>query len=281
MSSARMDARSRRRFGRPRVGSLSRWHGLAAAAVLLVAGVGAVAIWLATRPADDSAIPGTAVIVDQLSLTEPNPGFVSEATNLLTAAGYRVDYVPGELVNVDYYRTLPSKRYAVVIFRTHAATFKEADADHQFALLFTSEAFDVTRHTSELRDGRLAEAIYYEGAQPFFAITPDFIRDSTKGSFKGATVIMMGCNGLEYAGTAQAFLDRGATAFVSWDKQVTPGHTDLATEHVLQRVLVDGASLKSAVATANRDLGPDPAFGATLVVVGNTEFKLKMTGPSH
>lgn len=252
-----------------------------AGALFLVVGIVAAGAWWRAGGGDPGAIPRTAVIVDQLSLTQPNPSFVSEATNLLTAAGYRVDYVPGQLVNVEYYRTLPSKRYSLILFRTHAATFRQADANHQFALLFTGEPFSVAHHTDQLRNGQLAEAIYYEGAAPLFAITPEFIRRATTGSFRGSTIVMMGCNGLEYPGTGQAFLDRGASAFVSWDKQVTPGHTDLATEHLLQHLLADGESVASAVATTNRDLGPDPAFGATLAAVGKTALMLRPTATAH
>jgi hypothetical protein len=61
-----------------------------------------------TPPAADSTGSPRAAIVDQLSLTEPNPAFTEAATDLLEQAGYAVDYFPGEEVTVEFYRQLPT-----------------------------------------------------------------------------------------------------------------------------------------------------------------------------
>ncbi len=54
---------------------------------------GALALLLMTGGDDPVANDGVkrAVIVDQLSLTQPNPDFISEARSTLAAAGYTVE----------------------------------------------------------------------------------------------------------------------------------------------------------------------------------------------
>ena len=53
----------------------------------------------------------------------------------------------------------------------------------------------------------------------------------------------MSCEGLHPNTTAQAFLDKGASAFVGWTKPVSVPHTDEATAKFLQHFLIDGESV--------------------------------------
>jgi len=50
---------------------------------------------------DDGDGPRRAAIVDQLSLSSPNPEFVQESIILLERNNYEVDYFPGEEVTVE------------------------------------------------------------------------------------------------------------------------------------------------------------------------------------
>ncbi len=67
---------------------------LAAAGAALLLGI-AAAVAFVLWPAGGSS-PPRAAIIDQLALTNPNPGFAADATAELTAAGYAVDYVPSQ-----------------------------------------------------------------------------------------------------------------------------------------------------------------------------------------
>ena len=116
----------------------------------------------------------------------------------------------------------------------------------------------------ELRPGK---AQYYEGAPPLFGIAPDFITDSMRGSFDDALVVMMGCDGLRSERTAQAFLDKGASAFVSWSRSVSASHSDAATLRLLEKLLVEGLPVGDAVSQTAAELGRDPSFGAELRVL--------------
>lgn len=247
----------------------------------------------------------SALILDQLSLTDPNPAFVREATALLEGAGYRVDYVPGEEATVALHRGLPTRGDAIVLLRSHAARIGALAADGESLELgddvavFSGEPIDLERYrisgvppaaatavAAALDDGpdqpRWAAAetlsaeevadlmpVFYDpdtGELPFFGIRPDFVAERFQGEFPGTTVLMMGCDGLRGDAMAEAFLGRGAAHFVSWDRSVSAAHTDAATLDLLERWLVEGQDLEAAVAATAAELGPDPYYEGRLRV---------------
>jgi hypothetical protein len=213
-----------------------------------------------------------AVIVDQLQLTQPDPDFVSKARDTLGKAGYSVDYIPGENVTVDTYRTLASRDYDLIILRSHAGLTVEVDevthepTNQPYVSMFTNEKFEDNKYPDQLNN--LGKATYDDGSGGFFGIGPNFIR-SMPGNFKGATVILMGCDGLHSDVTGQAFLDHGASAFVSWTDKVSGPHTDEATNVLLEHYVTEGMPIKAAVSQTANEVGPDPAYaGALLILTG-------------
>src|SRR3990170_8279079 len=245
-----------------------RFAFVAAVAIGLAALAGA-GVLLAGGGGGSETATKSAAIVDQLSLTQPNPEFVSSARGTLAEAGYIVDYFPGEQVTVELYRTLPERDYDVVILRVHAGITNEVDyasgesSKTEYVSLFTGEPYDANKYAGEQLN-RLGKARYYEGAPPLFGIGPDFVEYSMEGSFDNALIIMMGCDGLRSQRTAQAFLDRGAQAFVSWSKPVSASHADEATLRLLEHLLLDGLSTADAVVRTAADVGPDPWYGGEL-----------------
>jgi hypothetical protein len=238
--------------------------GILAFVVPLVAAFAAIAWWRG-GPEPTTAPTKYAAIIDQLSLTEPNPEFVASTTQALQQAGYVVDYVPGEKVTVDLYRQLPSRDYGLIILRTHQGRV----AQEQEADLFTGEPYSQTAYLGEQRAHRLGRArynyVYVTGPQTDqFGVQASFIRQSTVGRFPHSLVIMMGCDGLRSDTLAQAFLDKGASAVVGWSDRVSPGHTDAATQKLLFDLLRRKLPLSAAVAQVKSEVGPDPSFGGEL-----------------
>jgi len=214
-----------------------------------------------------------AVIIDQLELTQPNPEFVSQARDILSRGGYEVDYVNGDAVTVDFYRTLPSRQYDLVLFRVHAGITTEVDAETgektgtEYVSLFTGEPYDETKYPAEQMN-RLGKARYENGeGDPLFGIGPEFVAKSMEGDFGDAVVVMMGCDGLRSQTTAEAFLARGASGFVSWTKPVSAKHTDDTTVALLQRLVIDDIELQQAVEATAAEVGPDPSFDAELRIL--------------
>jgi len=261
------------RQGRPQRG---RALVLVALVVVLAAAAGIV-VWM--RPYLGSEHPRrTAAIVDQLSLTAPNAAFVAAATGLLQDAGYLVTYYPGEQVTVDLYRDLPARNYDLIILRVHSGpvtihndiTGEVTPTD--FLTLFTGELYAADKYQQEQDLGRIAQSRYLMVDSPgedVFGIVPSFVQRSMRGRFNGTAIIMMGCDGLRAQTTAQAFLDKGASYFVSWSMQVSSVHTDRATSRLLDRYLTDHRSMADAVKATADEVGPDPYFGGELRVLSS------------
>jgi len=222
-----------------------------------------------------------AAIVDQLALTEPNPSFAEEATRTLQGAGYTVDYYPGEQVTVDFYRDLPTLKYDLLVMRAHTARFEEEsltlddpvrrqevlDAFGQDVFFFTSELYDRSKYAEERDAFRLFAVRYRQGGdERYFGVTPHFIESSMRGSFDGATIIIMGCDGLLFDNTPKALVERGAKAVIGWDGLVTSAQTDTATERLLQHLVVEGLPLGEAVQKTMAEVGADSSYGNSLRV---------------
>lgn len=260
---------SRRRRGHltPRAGRrLGLWHKLAILAAVSAV-ISAAAVWLVLSRADGPSGPPRAVVVDQLSLTAPNPAFVERATGLLEQAGYAVSYFSGEEVTVDFYRRLPTHGYDLILFRVHADRLQAVAEDGtrvDDVMLFTSEPYDETEYVADQEANRLVIARYYEGGPGYFGVAPDFF-DGRPGDFEGATIIVMGCEGLLTDRTAEKFVQMGARTYIGWDESVTASHTDAATERLLQYLVIEGKTPQDAVALTMLDVGPDPVYGSKLL----------------
>ena len=268
MSRRRQKKRSEKDELRRGKGGRLRTAAVVVGAIALVSAALAAGLVLSGLTTNGPSGP-SAAIVDQLSLTQPGPDFVESATGLLEQAGYAVDYFPGEEVTVDFYRNLPTHDYDLIILRVHSAITTERDAEtgqkteKEYVGLFTGEPYNPNKYPQEQIE-RLGKAEYYEGAPPLFGIAPDFITYSMRGRFDETLIVMMGCDGLRSQETAQAFLDKGATAFVSWSRSVSASHTDAATQRLLEKLLIEGLPVRDAVAQTAAEVGPDPVYEAQL-----------------
>ena len=231
------------------------------AAVVAVAAISGVVIL--TRP--DRTVPKV-LIVDQLGQTFPNPTFLNEAGTLLAQAGYRVYYTPYQNVTVDFYRELGTDDYDIILMRAHVARLRDKATQKlgDDALLFTSQPYSDTMYVKEQRARLLTWAAYYEGAELYFGVMPEFITSAVEGNLHGATVVLMGCHGLRNDKMAAALVKRGAKVVIGWDDLVSADHSDQATERLLQHLIVDKQSAGEAVAKTMAEVGPDPSYGSTL-----------------
>ena len=248
---------------------------IAGVLLLITAIIVAVAAVVSTRSGGETA-PPRAAIVDQLAGTYPDPAFIADVTASLARAGFQVDYIPADQVTVDLFRHLPSQHYSVIIFRNHASRTvavhqpgTSETVDFPLISLFTSELYDASKYRDDA--GRLFKAHYDNGRQEFFSISPLFIRDSIKGKFDHTVVIAMGCDGLSSTSMAQAFMDKGAESFISWNKPVTADHTDTATDALVRHLFVDHLGVSTAIDQTMHEVGPDPAYGSVLAAVQSAQ----------
>jgi hypothetical protein len=208
-----------------------------------------------------------AAIVDQLSLTFPNQTFIETATNILRQAGYVVDYYPGEEVTVEFYKNLPTHGYSIIILRVHssAAELRAGEFVETPVGIFTAEQYSQSRYVYEQLTDQLVIASYTMPQPPYyFAIVPKFVTSSMKGTFKNTVIIMMGCEGLNNTKMAEAFIQKGAKAYIGWKGSVLASHTDTATISLLQHLITEKQTIKKAIENTIKEVGPDPTYNSQL-----------------
>jgi hypothetical protein len=208
-----------------------------------------------------------AAIVDQLSLTFPNQTFIEAATNILKQAGYMVDYYSGKGVTVEFYKNLPTHGYKIIILRVHssAAELQGKEFVETPVGIFTAEQYSQTKYVYEQLTNQLVIASYTMPQPPYyFAIVPKFVTQSMKGTFKNTIIIMMGCEGLNNTKMAEAFIEKGAKAYIGWKGSVSASHTDTGTIHLLHHFLMEDQTINQAVAETMNEVGPDPEYNSIL-----------------
>ena len=208
-----------------------------------------------------------AAIVDQLSLTFPNQTFIEKATTILKQAGYTVDYISGEQATVEFYRNLPTQGYEIIILRVHSSATKLQRKEFIEGPLsiFTSEPYSQTKYLYELLTDQLVIASYTTPQSPnYFAIVPKFVSESMKGSFQNSIIVMMGCEGLNNTKMAEAFIQKGAKAYIGWKGAVSASHTDKATITLLQHLITEKQTIRQAVENTMKEIGPDPTYKSIL-----------------
>jgi hypothetical protein len=196
----------------------------------------------------EAKFPQTAVIVDQLGTAFPNPYFVSNVTSTLQAHGFRVDYYNDSL-NVDFFRSLASSNYGIVVLRAHSALRNDSSTVD----LFTNEKYVVGEHQGEVDDGKLTKAEFtYVPGEYYFALSSLFV-ENLQGSFPHSIIIGMGCESLIRGDNplAEAFVGKGAKAYIGWSDIVFPNDTDSETMNLLSAMLDENKTLGDAVGSTS------------------------------
>jgi len=215
-----------------------------------------------------------AAIIDQLAEHFPNPGFNETVTNLLRDAGFNVSYYGYKTVTVGFYRELVKRDYGIIILRAHSALRE----DNKTVDLFTSEEYDPNEYGDMRGKGLLTKGEYLfeqESGRFYFAITPKFIENY--GYFPKSVIIAMGCWSLkpECEEMAQAFINRGAKAYVGWTEIVLPKDTDHETVRLLEMLLKENGTLADATDGIYREY---QASGTGEIIITRMKFYPQSAG---
>jgi hypothetical protein len=209
-----------------------------------------------------------AAIVDQLYSLHPKPEFVTEMTTLLENSGFKVDLYQGKEINVKFYRELPKKGYRLIIFRAHSGLLARSETPEVLAeettFLFTDEAYSEQKYVLEQLQDQMVPAEMTQDYPRVFAVNSRFITGSMEGTFNHTAVVMMGCSTLCLDDMAAAFLLKGASTYIGWDRFVSISHADEAALYLVQKLCSDKLTVAAAVATTMTDKGPDPTFDTIL-----------------
>ena len=249
--------------GKPRKKGLPRFAWL-----LIALGIAGVVVFVRLypmgQPSPNNGGELRAVIVDQLSSMRENEAFVTNITEELEDYGFKVDLYQGDEITVDFYRQLPTRGYELIIFRAHSGLLAEDEVTIAQTTLFTNEEYSQLKHYAEQLDDRLVMARVGEGYPMVFGIPPKFIRESMKGEFDDAVVIMMGCSGIFLRDLAEAFVDKGASVYVAWNGSVELYYVDDATPYLMRQLCSGNLTIKEAMDSTMDVIGPDPEHGAGL-----------------
>lgn len=186
-----------------------------------------------------------AAIIDQLSTFHSNQTFKQAVEQILLENFDTVDYFSE--ATVELYEKLPLKGYKLIVWRTHSAL----DEPKKWVAIATSEKYSPDKYTHEVEAGQitlcnLTLADNTAGGF-YFGITPRFIRERIQGKFSETVIVLLSCNGLRYSEPADAFVDKGAKAVISWSFWVDPVHNDNAGTLLLRLLIKENMTIKKAV----------------------------------
>lgn len=219
--------------------------------------------------------PVRAAIVDQLSVHSPSSEFTAIVDGMMRQAGFEVDVYGPERVTVNLYGALPTHGYRLVVFRVHGGVSE--DMEGRPVGLFTTEPYSEMQYSLEQLSDLVGSAQAFNSSEPVFAVTPKFIREKSVMDYDGAVIVLTGCYGLYSRELPQAFLDRGASVVIGWDRLVSMGHTDEAMLVLLRMMLIERMSIGEAVEATMREVGPDPDYGGVLSYYPLEKSSLKIS----
>jgi hypothetical protein len=221
----------------------------------------------------DHAGNATAAIVDQLSSLFPeNEDFIGNVTRELEDYGFAVDVFQGNNITVEFYRQLPTYGYKLIIFRAHSGLLEQDGEVMLRTVLFTNEPYNESTHTLEILYEQLVMGGACQDCPLMFGITPEFVRAQSVwgqpwdmgGRFDDTVIIVMGCSGIALPDMAQAFIDKGASAYLAWDRSVDLGYVDNATAYLINQLCSKELTVREAINSTMAQAGPDPNYGAEL-----------------
>jgi hypothetical protein len=205
-----------------------------------------------------------AAIVDQLSSFKENEAFITEVTGELEDYGFEVDLYQGDNINVNFYRGLSGRGYKLIVFRAHSGILEGENQTYYKTTLFTNEEYSTVKYVTDQLNDRLFMASIGVGYPWVFSISPKFISESMSAEFDHTVIIMMGCAGIYLPDLAEAFIGKGASAYLAWDASVELDYVDEATAYLVGQLCSEKATIKEAVDSTMVNIGPDRQHGAVL-----------------
>jgi len=238
--------------------------GTMAGCVILVLVVALVIyLILPTQPATPAESSKRAAIVDQLSVQFPDQAFINATVNLMQQAGFAVDLFTQDSITVGLYGALPSRGYELIVFRVHAGVNQQMTG-HPVGL-YTTETYNELSYPQEQLADLVAMGRGFDGNDTaVFAVTPKYIEQRSAANYPGTMIVLMGCYGLFSQELPQAFIDRGASVVIGWDKLIGVDHADKATLTLLRYLLQNKLSVSNSVKATMGEVGPDPDYKSVL-----------------
>jgi hypothetical protein len=235
-----------------------------------------------TYYADKSEI-NRAIIVDGL-VGYSNQTFITQATEILSSSGFECDVIEPNDVTVDFYQSLPSKGYDLIILRVHCGPLRRELSEGNYlpegTAFFTTELYEADKYKGLQEKGLLAVArIQGDNLNRFFAIPPLFFEEMEE-NFVNTTIILDSCYGFWSDAPlimAETLRQKGVIMFIGWNGEVQVEHTDAAIQNLIKKLYHEKLSVDESVNAVLNKIGPDPYYGSKLlyypVESGNLVYK--------
>ena len=203
-------------------------------------------------------------IIDQLCSAQPNEDFIAQVSQALEIYGFTVDVYRGSDVTVDLYRKLPEYGYKLIIFRAHSGLIEAEGQKGLKTAIFTNEPYSHKKYLAEQLNHMLPMVRVRVGEPFFFGIDSKFVMESMERQFEDTVIIIAGCSCLYFDDMAQAFIYKGASVYLAWDRAVNADYVDEAFAYLIRELCTEGITLKEAVNKTMLEEGKDPTYRATL-----------------
>ena len=208
--------------------------------------------------------PPKATIIDQLHSSQPNDDLITQVSQDLEIYGFTVDVYRGSDVTVDLYRKLPEYGYKLIIFRAHSGLIEAEGQKRLKTAIFTNEPYSPKKYLAEQLNHELPMVRVGEDEPFFFGIDSKFVMESMESQFEDTVVIIAGCSCLYFDDMAQAFINKGASVYLAWDRTVNADYVDEAFAYLIRELCTEGITLKEAVNKTMLEEGKNPTYRATL-----------------
>ena len=203
-------------------------------------------------------------IVDHLYNLQPNQEFIDNVTEEFEKVGFTVDVYQGDEITIDFYRQLPSHGYKLILFRVHGGLLENETGMKDKIWLFTNEPYSRMRYyMMQLRDQVSGGAIRLD-SESVFAISSKFVTDIMRYNFNDTIIINMACAAFYNDDLADAFMKRGASAYLGWDVSVGLSYVEKATVALVEKLCTEEMTIAQAVTSTMEEEGPDPNNNAFL-----------------
>ena len=195
-----------------------------------------------------------AAMIDQLgsaklaqSIRFENRSFAATTLAFLQSRFPLVDYY-SDNATVEQYKELGSRNYKLIVWRAHSAL----DQESKYVAISTTERYGSQNYDDYLDNDQLTLCNVTGDSdlnKMYLGITPKFVKEVINGRFENTAIILLSCNGLRngYYSTAQAFEEKGARVFVSWNEWVDFDINDHAGSLLLQYLFSNNDTLSTAI----------------------------------
>jgi hypothetical protein len=232
----------------------------------------AVQSWFSTLQPPETQSANKAALIDQLSITYPNPSFKEEFIRKSEAVGLTPEIFTGTEVTLDLYKKLPSMGYRIIVFRVHQSTPAEVllPLDHPVTgypvYLFTGERYNEHKYVVEQLTDLVVPAREINGSNIYFSIGPEFVQLSMIGEFPNTVIVLAGCSGLYSAELADSFIIKGASVVIGWQRFVQMDYTDKAIDRLLRAILLEKTTFYRSALVMTSEVGLDPTYETNLLI---------------